>query len=180
MGCTTSTHTQAGWPGRAHALAFVHSPAATPPCDCVARSALPAQAASSRGCHRCLPQTARTPPPPCRTSSHVHHRSVVLHFPRSPHADDNNDKPTRQVPPLANAGAHSLSRPPTCEWADVLSVGVSWHTAGGEARLRSDHTCSGTEGHDADARATRRCSTTARRASWAVWHAPAATGYVSP
>ena len=154
MGCNSSTRTQAGWPGHTRALVVVHGPAATPPCDHVAHGAFcafPAQAASGRECHRRLPRTARGPPPPCGTSPHVHHRNVVLHFPCSPHADDHNDKPTPHLPPRASAC--SIPRP--CEWADVLSVDVSWRTVGGEARHSSERTCSGPKEAD-DANAGQR------------------------
>ena len=156
MGCNSSTRTQAGWPGHTRALVVVHGPAATPPCDHVAHGAFcafPAQAASGRECHRRLPRTARGPPPPCGTSPHVHHRNVVLHIPCSPHADDHNDKPTPHLPPRASAC--SIPRPPTCEWADVLSVDVSWRTVGGEARHSSERTCSGPKEAD-DANAGQR------------------------
>ena len=135
MGCNSSTRTQAGWPGHVRALVVAHGPAATPPSDHVAHGAFPAQAVWGRGCHRRLPRTARGPPPPCGTSPHVHHRNVVLHFPCSPHADDHNDKPTPHLPPRASAC--SIPRPPTCEWADVLPVDVSWRTGGSEARHSS-------------------------------------------
>ena len=151
MGCNSSTRTQAGWPGHVRALVVAHGPAATPPSDHVAHGAFPAQAVSGRGCHRRLPRTARGPPPPCGTSPHVHHRNVVLHFPCSPHADDHNDKPTPHLPPRASAC--SIPRP--CEWADVLSVDVSWRTVGGEARHSSERTCSGPKEAD-DANAGQR------------------------
>ena len=56
------------------------------------------------------------------------------------------------------------------------------HGARGAARpaTAADATRRRRTNQTTDAGATRRCSTTARRTSWAAWQAPAAAGYVSP
>ena len=137
MGCTSSTHVQAGWSLRPHALVVVQSAAATPLPDDGAYGARAVQVLASHGRQRPTSRTSSAPPPPCGTSPHVHNHDVVLHFPCSTRADDGNSHATPPHPPQLHADACSIPRPPTCEWADVLPVDVSWRTGGSEARHSS-------------------------------------------